>query len=119
MTTTTVQRMKTPSRVASRRTRKPNDLAQLVRRAIDEGADSVEKVHQEIAALPFEMLERIDGFEGLPKVRQFQKKSIGAVYDVIHSVNHEVARLADELLAKAKPKRSSAARRSRGTRRAV
>jgi hypothetical protein len=63
--------------------------------------------------MPLEVLERIDGFEGLPKVKRFQERSIGAVYDVIHSVNHEVTRLAHELLSAAKARRGSAERARR------
>jgi hypothetical protein len=102
---------------ARARRKEERSLADLVRQAIDDGADSVEKIHKAIAALPLEVLDRIDGFESLPKVRQIQEESIGAVYDVIRRANREIAKLAKELLAGARQARaratSTARRRSR------
>jgi len=96
--------------------RKGNTLPDLVREAVDEGATTVEEIHKSIAALPFDVLERLDGFDALEDLRRAQKRSIGAVYDVIRKVNHEVTRLADELLAtarkRAKPMRARATKRS-------
>ncbi len=74
-------------------------IADLVQREVDEGAKSVEEIHRSIAAMPLDVLERLDVFETTVKdVRKVQDASIGAVYDVIHKVNHEVNRLAKELI---------------------
>ena len=73
-------------------------LADLVREAVDDGANSVEEVHRAIADLPLEVLERLDLFrETVRDVRRIQDTSIGAIYDVIRRVNEEVTRLAHEL----------------------
>ncbi len=74
-------------------------IADRVQDQIDRGATSVEEIHVQIAALPLEVLERLDVFEKTAKdVRKIQATSIGAVYDVIRNVNHEVNRLAHGLL---------------------
>jgi len=74
-------------------------LADLVRKAVDDGATTVEEIHKSIAALPLDVLERLDVFEETVKdVRKVQESSIGAVYDLIRKVNREAAGLARELL---------------------
>lgn len=91
-------------------------IADLVQDQIDRGATSVEEIHLQIAALPLDVLERLDVFEKTAKdVRKIQATSIGAVYDVIRNVNHEVNRLAKSLLdrsARAKARAKPAARRA-------
>ncbi len=73
-------------------------LADLVREAVEDGANSVEEIHRAIADLPLEVLERLDVFrETVRDVRRIQDTSIGALYDVIRRVNEEVTRLAHEL----------------------
>jgi hypothetical protein len=86
-------------------------LADVVQRAVDEGANTVEEIHKAVADLPLEVLEKLDIFKQTVKdVRKIQDTSIGAIYDVIHRVNGEVAKLAREL-AKGTPKRKAAATR--------
>jgi hypothetical protein len=76
-------------------------IVQLVERAIDEGADSVEEIHRSIASMPLDVLERLDVFRQTVKdVREVQGASIGKIYDVIHQVNHEVGKLAAEALGR-------------------
>ena len=91
-------------------------IADLVQEQIDRGATSVEEIHLQIAALPLDVLERLDVFEKTAKnVRKIQATSIGAVYDVIRNVNHEVNRLANGLLdrsAREKARAKPAARRT-------
>lgn len=74
-------------------------IADLVQREVDRGAKSVEEIHRSIAALPLDVLERLDLFtEAVKDVRKVQAASIGAVYDLIHRVNREVNRLAKDLV---------------------
>lgn len=91
-------------------------IADLVQEQIDRGATSVEEIHLQIAALPLDVLERLDVFEKTAKdVRKIQATSIGAVYDVIRNVNREVNRLANGLLdrhARTKARVKPAARRA-------
>ena len=76
-------------------------IVQLVERAIDEGADSVEEIHRSIASMPLDVLERLDVFRQTVKdAREVQDASIGKIYDVIHQVNHEVGKLAGEMLGR-------------------
>ena len=83
-------------------------LADLVQREIDDGATTVEEIHKAIANLPLDILERLDVFEEMAKdVRKVQDTSIGAIYDVIRRVNHEVGNYAKELLER-RPTRKSA-----------
>jgi hypothetical protein len=83
-------------------------LADLVQREIDDGATTVEEIHKAIANLPLDILERLDVFEEMVKdVRKVQETSIGAIYDVIRRVNHEVGNYAKELL-ESRPTRKSA-----------
>jgi hypothetical protein len=90
-------------------------LADLVQREVDAGADTVEKVHLAIAGLPLDTLAKLGAFEKSAKeVRKIQATSIGAIYDLIHEVNHEVGKLARELLdgkSKRTARRAPAAKR--------
>jgi hypothetical protein len=87
-------------------------LIDLVRREIDDGATSVEEIHKAIANLPLDVLERLDVFEEMVKdVRKVQEARIGAIYDVIHKVNAEVAKLAREILREL-PARKAIARKA-------
>lgn len=88
-------------------------LADLVQREVDAGANSVEEIHRSIAAMPLDVLEKLDVLESTVKeVRKAQAVSIGAIYKLIHKVNHEVGKLAKELL-------DGGARRSRAGRTAA
>jgi hypothetical protein len=74
-------------------------LADLVRKAVDEGATTAEEIHKTIADLPLEVLQRIDVFKDtVQDARRIQDASIGAVYDVIRKVNRRVTSLAGDLL---------------------
>jgi len=76
-------------------------LADAVEDAVDNGANSVEEIHKAIADLPLHMLERFESIRGAAKdARKVQDQSIGAIYDVIRKVNHEVNKLATEFLAR-------------------
>jgi hypothetical protein len=80
-------------------TRKKRTLAEVVREVVDNGADTAEEIHKQVAAMPLNVLERLDLFEGTVKdVRRIQERSIGAVYETIHRINHDVTELAEELL---------------------
>jgi len=83
-------------------------IADLVQREIDDGATTVEEIHKAIANLPLDILERLDVFDEMVKdVRKVQDTSIGAIYDVIRRVNHEVGNYAKEILG-GRPTRKSA-----------
>jgi uncharacterized NAD-dependent epimerase/dehydratase family protein len=103
---TTRTRKPARARVGATPRRDARKLVDLVREAIDDGATTVEEIHRSIAALPLDILGRLDGFEDrLANVRRIQDESIDAVYDVIRRVNREVTRLAADLLEGAGSKR--------------
>jgi hypothetical protein len=88
-------------------------LAHLVQQAIDEGADTVEEIHRSIADLPLDVLERLDVFEKTVKdVRKVQETSIGAIYALIHKVNHEVGKLATDLLRRPTPRKAASRKKA-------
>jgi hypothetical protein len=75
-------------------------LVDLVQREVDDGATTVEEIHKAIANLPLDILERLDVFEEAVKgVRKVQEARIGAVYDLIRTVNDRVGTFAKEILA--------------------
>ncbi|SER00174.1 hypothetical protein SAMN04488038_113168 [Solimonas aquatica] len=69
-------------------------LKDLAQQAIDRGATSVEQIHQYIADLPFEMLEK-GGLlrDDKLKLREKQRRTIGMVYDAIRSINRQIGQL--------------------------
>lgn len=92
-------------------------VADLVQEAIDDGADTAEEIHKTIANLPLDVLDRLDVLHDTVKdVRKLQDESIGAIYGAIHKVNHEVTRLAAELLEGA-PRKRARARKATTTKR--
>ena len=89
-------------------------LADVVQREVDAGADSVEEIHRAIARMPLDVLGELDVLQSTVKnVRKAQETSISAVYELIHKVNHEVGKLAKDLLD------GPAARRRQPTRQPV
>jgi hypothetical protein len=69
-------------------------LKDMVQQAIDRGATSVENIHQYIADLPFEALEKAGLLDDdRLGVRDTQRRTIGTVYDAIRRINREVGDL--------------------------
>lgn len=69
-------------------------LKDFIQEAVDRGATSVEQIHQHIAALPFEALEKSGLLEDDKlQLREKQRRSIGMVYDAIRRINREVGQL--------------------------
>ncbi|WP_206370949.1 hypothetical protein [Solimonas marina] len=66
----------------------------IVQQAIDRGTTSVEAIHQHIAGLPFDMLEK-SGLLDDDKLRlkAKQQRTIGAIYETIRRVNQQVGEL--------------------------
>jgi polyhydroxyalkanoate synthesis regulator phasin len=76
----------------------------LVEETVDKGATTAEEIHRAVADLPLTVLERVGLFEDTAsQVRRIQDASIGAVYDVVRQVNHQVAKFAGELLEELQP----------------
>jgi hypothetical protein len=69
-------------------------LKDFIQEAVDRGASSVEDIHQYIADLPFEALEKA----GLLKadtlgLRLLSRRSIGLVYGAVRRINHGIGQL--------------------------
>jgi hypothetical protein len=66
----------------------------LVEEAVDQGATTVERVHQAILDVPFAVLER-GGLLGdaASSVRVTSQHAIGGVYDAVRIVNREIGGL--------------------------
>jgi hypothetical protein len=95
-------------------------VADLVRKAVDDGAKTAEEIHKAVADLPLEVMMRLDIFEKTAKdVKRVQDHSIGAIYDFIRRVNKEVTGLAEEMLEKAPSRRKLAAKKAAMRKRAT
>ncbi len=76
-------------------------LVDLVEEAIENGANSVEEIHQTIASQPLEILKNIAPLENASEtIQDFQERTIGSVYETIRTVNTQVAELAKKMLDK-------------------
>ncbi len=75
-------------------------LKDMIQEAIEDGATTVEEVHQHIAGLPFDALEKRGLVEDQPgSLKQKQRETTGLVYDTIRKVNQEVGSLFSEQFA--------------------
>ena len=71
----------------------------MIQEAVERGATSVEQIHQYIADLPFEALEKsglID--DKVSAVREKKTRTIGLVYEAIRRINREVGNLVSDQL---------------------
>ncbi len=69
-------------------------LKDFIQEAVDKGANSVQQIHEHIADLPFEALEKSGLLDDDKlKLRDRQRRTIGMVYDAIRRVNRQVGEL--------------------------
>jgi hypothetical protein len=102
------------AKVAGKTPLKGKSLARLIEDIIEEGANSAEDIHRAVLDLPVTVLENLGLKTTSKNMKKIQDSSIGAVYKLIHDINHEVADLAIRLLDKHEKKvGSSAARKKR------
>jgi len=70
-------------------------LKDLVQEAVDKGATTVEQIHQAIAAMPLDALEKRGLLDDKASaVKEAHAATIGTVYDAIRKVNQEIGDLA-------------------------
>ena len=74
------------------------DLTHVIEKVIENGANSAEEIHRAVADLPISVLENLGMQDTADSVKKIQDRSIGTIYKLIRTVNHEVAGLASELL---------------------
>lgn len=69
-------------------------LKDMIQEAIDRGATSVEQVHQYVAELPLDALEKAGLLDDERfKLKAKQRRTIGMVYDAIRRINREIGQL--------------------------
>ncbi len=74
-------------------------LSDLVIDAVESGANTAEEIHRSVMNLPLEIAQRIHLLEGpVKEIRRVQDESIGAIYDLVRSVNQRVGKFAADLL---------------------
>ncbi len=103
------------TKVASKAPIKGKALARLIEDIINEGANSAEDIHRAVLDLPVTMLENLGLKSTSKNMKKVQDSSIGAVYKLIHEINHEVANLATRLLDKREKAVRSSAAKKKGT----
>jgi uncharacterized protein YaaR (DUF327 family) len=98
---------KTGTSNKTRKTRIVNDeqkLTHLIEEIIDQGANTVEEINRAILELPVTVLENLGLEETAGGVKRIQDGTIGAIYKLIHDINHQVADLANDLLKQPRSK---------------
>ena len=93
---------------ATKKTHKVSEeqkLTRLVEKIIDEGANTAEDINRAVLDLPVTVLESLGLEETADDVKRIQDSSIGAIYKLIHDINHKVADLATDLLEQRGEKR--------------
>ena len=93
---------------AAKKTNESNEeqnITRIVEEIIDKGANTAEEVNRVILDLPVTILENLGLEETADDVKRIQDSSIGAVYKLIHDINHKVADLATDLLEQRGEKR--------------
>jgi len=78
--------------------KKDPELTRVVEDVIDKGANTAEEIHRAVGDMPIAVLENLGMNEAATGVKKIQDRSIGAIYKLIRTVNHEVADLAADLL---------------------
>lgn len=74
-------------------------LQQLVEKAVQDGATTVEQVHLSIASMPFDMLEKIDALQKpIGTARQLHDETVGNIYETIRLLNDRAGEIARGLL---------------------
>lgn len=69
-------------------------LKDFIQEAVDQGATSVQQIHEFVADLPFEALEKSGMLDADKlKLRERQKQAIGVVYGAIRRINHQIGEL--------------------------
>ena len=80
-------------------------LTRLIEEVIDKGANTAEEINRSVLELPVSVLDSLGLEESASEVKKVQDSSIGAVYKLIHDINHKVADLAEELLKQRQDRR--------------
>jgi uncharacterized protein YaaR (DUF327 family) len=96
---TTTKKKATTTR---KKVKEDQPLTRLVESVIDKGANTAEEIHRAVLDLPISVLDSVGLEDAATEVKKVQDSSIGAVYKLIHDINHKVADLATDLLEERK-----------------
>ena len=75
-------------------------LTRLIEDVIEQGANTAEDINRAVLDLPVSVLNSLGLEDTASDVKELQDRSIGAIYQFIHDINHRVADLASEILEK-------------------
>ena len=81
-----------------RKVTKKQTLTRLIEESIAKGANTAEEIHRAVLELPVSVLDSMGLEDAATEVRKIQDRTIGAVYELIHDINHRVADLAADIL---------------------
>jgi hypothetical protein len=74
-------------------------VQEIVEKAIEEGATTVEQVHRSIASMPFDILEKVEALQKpVGKAREIHDQSVGNIYETIRLLNERAGEIARTLL---------------------
>ena len=74
-------------------------VQEVVEKAIEDGATTVEQVHLSIASMPFDMLEKVDALQKpVGKAREIHDQTVGNIYETIRLLNERAGEIARGLL---------------------
>ena len=74
-------------------------VQEIVEKAIEDGATTVEQVHLSIASMPFDMLEKVDALQKpVGKAREIHDQTVGNIYETIRLINERAGEIARGLL---------------------
>jgi hypothetical protein len=75
-------------------------LTRLIEDTVKKGANTAEEINRAVLDLPVSVLDSMGLEDTATEVKKIQDRTIGAVYELIHDINHRVADLAEEILEK-------------------
>ena len=74
-------------------------IQEIVEKAIEDGATTVEQVHRSIASMPFDVLEKVDALQKpIGKAREIHDQTLGNIYETIRLLNDRAGEIARTLL---------------------
>ncbi|MGH8516010.1 MAG: hypothetical protein ACREUE_00985 [Panacagrimonas sp.] len=74
-------------------------VQEIVEKAIEDGATTVEQVHRSIASMPFDILENVDALQKpVGKAREIHDQTVGNIYETILLLNERAGEIARTLL---------------------
>jgi hypothetical protein len=74
------------------------DVIERLSSVVDRGADSAERVHREIAGIPFEIWARTNLLqESATEMKAAQDRTLESIYEFVREMNHRMTRLTSSI----------------------